>query len=278
MKKILVVVIAAVVLIAGLVGVKFWLTAKYENDLKAYLAKNEDKYAVQYDDFSLCLLNGTATLSQVRITDKATQEMHVIHEVHVGNFDADHEVPHSMDLSIQGLEIRFEDLDDKGTSLVELGYKSPLLVNFGMAYEWDESDKVIDVTELSFSGDEMGELKADFRFGNVNLNVEKPEMAAFAMTFDSFGLRYEDQGLFAKAIAKDAEAMRKAIAEVDTAITTSTDPLATEALKALRDFLKNPKEIFITAKPEQPVPLMGLIMGFSDPAALIKMLNLKIEG
>lgn len=203
-------------------------------------------------------------------------------------------VPTKLSLKLDNVVAPLEGLgpnNDVAEILVKLGYKQAVL-NGTVDMAWNEATQELQILPSQVTVNDMGILNLSATVGGVPRQfIEDPEKgAAYAagMTFNEASISFEDKSItnrFVEMTAKnaggDAAAVRKqfgAVARGPLAILQKPD-FADQVGLVVDNFLANPGTLTITAKPPQPMPIVGIaLMSKQSPGALVDALNVQIAG
>ena len=109
-------------------------------------------------------------------------------------------------------------------------------------------------------------------------------MALSLISIDVAELRYNDHSFFNKLVGSDQSQkiqpsvafIQEAVRGIDHAIEKENSLPTKRTLVLLKDFMTAPDKIYISAKPDQPVPLVRLIW-VKSLKDLIELLQINIE-
>lgn len=203
-------------------------------------------------------------------------------------------IPTKLSLKLDNVIAPLEGLDrsnDVAEILVKMGYKQAVL-NGTIDMVWTEATQELAILPSQIRINDMGVLNISGTVGNVPRQfIEDPEKgAAFAagMTFKEAQISFEDQSLTnrfvemtAKSSGGDVAAVRQqfgALAKGPLAILQKPD-FASKVGTIVDNFLANPGTVTVTAKPAQPLPLVGFaIMAQQAPGNFVDALNIQVSG
>lgn len=213
----------------------------------------------------------------------------------LGDYAGD--VPHSIDLAVEGLVVDPKTVDEKAGSVASditaLGYDT-IELNFYAAGNLDPKTEELSIDEITIDGTDMGTLTLSGVLGGLSDEVLKslansePSFDALSkVTVKEAGLYYGDASLTGRIIAEQA---KKAGEEPDALVNQLTGalPLVLMAIDnpdfqkmvtdAVTTFLKEPRNISITASPETPITLMDLVAtAQTAPQTLPDMLKAEVQ-
>lgn len=195
-------------------------------------------------------------------------------------------------------------------AFASMGYQT-LTGAFKMAVGWEAEGGKLDVSEYSFTLDDVGRLAMSMQIAGYTTELMKgmqqaqelaaanpdPQAAQQAMGFAMLGLaqqlsfvnasiRFEDQSLTSKALAYAGEQQGISGEQMAQAIKGML-PLMLGQLRipalqqqisaAANIYLDNPGSITLTANPTKPVSLPVIMgAGMGDPKALVDLLNVEV--
>ena len=192
----------------------------------------------------------------------------------LGDFAND--IPHSVDLSIEGMNLDPASLDDTGSTAAQLkaiGYDKLELSFYGSG-SLDQSNGNLTIEEITIDGTDIGSLTLSGELSGVTDDILKslgknemtPEIAG-KVNVKSASLYYGDASLAGRLIAMQAKAAGQEPGAFVDQITGAL-PLMLSMIgnpgfqdklaKGATTFLKDPKNLQISAAPEKPLSLIEL--------------------
>ncbi|MEP3630690.1 MAG: hypothetical protein ABJN04_11870, partial [Hyphomicrobiales bacterium] len=175
--------------------------------------------------------------------------------------------------------------------LFNMGYKKAVL-NGTIDMAWTEATKELEILPSQIRINDLGVLNLSAKMGNVPRQfIEDPQdgaALALGATFKEVEISFEDQSFtnrFVEKTAKesggDAATVRQqfsAIAKGPLAIFQRPE-FAEMVGTVVDNFLANPGKITVTAKPSEPIALVGFaVMAQQAPGNVIDALNIKVSG
>ena len=206
------------------------------------------------------------------------------------------DMPRSISVAIEGLEVDPASLDDTGEGAAQLkayGYDKLTLGIFG-AGSWDAAAGTLTFDELTVEGAEAGVITLSAVLGGVTEDVmaklqqpSPPPELMQQITLQEAAVVYVDDSLAGRVLdvqAKSMGAAREAFVEQ----LTGALPLMLMALQnpgfqdqvatAVGAFLKDPKNLTISVAPEPPLSIMDIMMQSQmAPQTLPDTLKAEIE-
>ncbi|SCM75163.1 exported hypothetical protein [uncultured Pleomorphomonas sp.] len=187
------------------------------------------------------------------------------------------DVPHAIDLSVEGIDVDPAAVDTSGqfaSQLKAMGYDKLTLGFYGSG-SLDEATGDLVVNEITVDGTDLGTVTLAGTFGGLTTDVVKelkqpnpPQDALGKVTLKEASVFYGDASLAGRLIAQQAKQMGQEpvtfIGQITGALplllsTIGNQPFQDKLADGLTTFLKDPKNLTITAKPATPVPLMELL-------------------
>lgn len=204
------------------------------------------------------------------------------------------DVPRNATVAVEGMDIDVANSPDDptGGQLKALGYDRVTVNLFGGG-TWDDAAGSMSLDELTVDIDNVGSLTLTGTFGGftpeVIAELQKPEPSPDLMqkiTVEDASVSFTDNSVTGKVLDMQAGQMgtdRAAFVEQITAalplmLSAVGNPGFQEKLAtAATAFLKDPKNISITASPASPVDLMTLMMtGQTEPQKLPDILGAEV--
>lgn len=186
------------------------------------------------------------------------------------------DVPHAIDLSVEGIEVDPAAVDEGGDfakQLKAMGYDKLTLGFFGSG-SLDEATGDLQITEITIDGADLGTVTLAGIFGGLTTDVIKqlkqpsPSPEAFgSVTLKQASVYYGDASLAGRIIAQQAKQMGQEpaafVGQITGALpllltTIGNQPFQDKLAQGVTTFLKDPKNLTITAKPATPIALMEL--------------------
>ncbi len=179
------------------------------------------------------------------------------------------------------------------------------------AFSWNLGDGRLSVNEASLTLNNIGKIDVTFELSGYTLALIKQlqdankslaeldsssseyqarslQMLMGAVTqlsFDSFGLRFDDDSISDKALTmltKEKGMSRQDMIDTANAMLPAVmaDVASPEFIKqvvdAVSSFLENPQSIEVNANPEAPLPFLTIMAAAKDPSAILDMLNVSV--
>ena len=186
------------------------------------------------------------------------------------------DVPHAIDVSVEGIEIDPAAVDASGqfaSQLKAMGYDKLTLGFYGSG-ALDEATGDLQITEITVDGTDLGTLTLAGTFGGLTTDAIKqlrqpsPSPEAFGkVTLKQASVYYGDASLAGRIIAQQAKQMGQEPAAFVGQITGAlplllsaigNQPFQDKLAEGVTTFLKDPKNLTITTKPATPISLMEL--------------------
>ena len=193
----------------------------------------------------------------------------------LSDFAAD--VPHAIDISVEGIEVDPAAVDAGGqlaTQLKAMGYDKLTLGFYGSG-SLDEASGDLALNEITIAGTDLGTITVAGTFGGLTTDVIKelkqpnpPQDALGKVTLKQASVYYGDASLAGRIIAEQAKQMGQEPAAFVSQITGAlplllsaigNQPFQDKLSQGLTTFLKDPKNLTITAKPANPIALMEIL-------------------
>ena len=169
-----------------------------------------------------------------------------------------------------------------------------LSANAELGLDYDREKGLLDLKSLSFKAKDMCDIDLGFKAGGVEISslyVNQMDQKDLERILDQAGLadlrfHYKDKSLAQKLLKKLAEQQGsspeslKANAQMLLMFAYSffgRDSKGAELVDGVIKFVKDPKELCLTAKPKAPVSLKMLQKQAGDPNRIVELLNLQIK-
>ena len=201
-------------------------------------------------------------------------------------------IPASLTFNVSGITMAVNQLDDPKAqeTFKQLGYEK-VVADLGFDYNWDAEKKQLNLKKLSLGGPDMGTLSLSLSLDGVDLaaikNVNDLMGLMGTLMFTNAELSYTDASLMERVLkmvaamqGTDPETMRQGLIQQLSAMQQMMDPTpeGQKMAESLVAFIKEPKSLLISAKPEAPVPAMMLVgQAQTQPMELAKSLNLTLS-
>jgi len=188
------------------------------------------------------------------------------------------DVPHAIDISVEGIAVDPASVDDSGQfagQLKAMGYDKLTLGFYGSG-SLDETSGDLVINEITIDGTDLGTVTLTGTFGGLNADTIKqlkqknpPEEALSKVTLKQASVYYGDASLAGRIIALQAKQMGQEPAAFVSQITgalplvlsvVGNQPFQDKLAGGLTTFLKDPKNLTITAKPAAPIALLDLVV------------------
>ena len=203
-------------------------------------------------------------------------------------------IPTNFRIGLQNLTMALpsSSTDDAIKELVALGYKN-IDVSLLAAATWSEAASEIALSEVSFQGQEMGNISLTGRIGNVGRDLFNADTAIATVALvgakaKALDLTVENKGLFERYLAKSAkeqkttpESLRRtyaaAAAFVVPAMIGSSEQ-AQALSQAIARFIAKPGKLSVNATPKDPSGLgIAEAVVLPEPKAILEKLNVSAK-
>ena len=207
-------------------------------------------------------------------------------------------IPKTGTMSVQGIVINKDALDNEGKQALERFGYSEITLSLETAGKWDPDSGTVDVEKIKLSGDNVGTLTIGGTFGGFTKevveklqNTEDPQMAMQALqggSIQGLSIRIDNDSIVDRALAAQGKEMGGLDANAVAQQFSAALPLMLTALQnkdfekmvaeKAGTFLRERKSIEAVAKPAQPVPfaqIMGAAM--MAPQTLPNVLGVQLS-
>lgn len=210
--------------------------------------------------------------------------------VDLSNFVDD--VPHAVDISIEGITFDPASVDEAGQfagQLKTMGYDKLTLGFYGSG-SLDETSGDLDLSEITIDGTDLGTVTLSGTFGGFTADVikelqkqEPPSDVISKLTLKNASVYYGDASLAGRIIAMQAKQMGQEPAAFVSQITGAlplllspigNPPFQDKLAQGVTTFLKDPKNLTVTVEPATPIGLMDLfVKSQTEPQTLPDVLK-----
>lgn len=170
----------------------------------------------------------------------------------------------------------------------KLGYDG-VSFDMEMRFDWKSDTGAFALETFKITGKDMGVFSLAFVLGGLDYDTAASG-DAFALLdtlrIESLDVRYDDNSLVGR-VMKAAAADQGGDPEMIKAMIltmldeqrrqVSKNPIAVDAIKGLKSFVEQPKNISLALRPNEPVGYEDFMDEDQDPAALARLLGVKIE-
>lgn len=293
MKKLAIAGLGVGILAVGLyVGANLYGTKVAEAKVNKLIdSMEEDNLAVEYKDISFKPLAQDVHLKGITITSTDDSTEVNIEKMIIREIDEKSDVPTVLDMSMQGLLVDVKQPEQLvSTSFFqEAGYPTDLKFDIDTKYQYDPTNREINIETFQVSADQVGDLSVNMKLGNVDLKgLESPKATSTNRDpiFHEFEITYRDHSFAEKFLAYMADEEGISVDQLKTQMTTqltqasqffisADNELATKAVSEAVAFIKDPKGFSISANPEEPLQLERLIA--ENPDNWADVLNIEIK-
>lgn len=289
MKKIAGIVFVGILigLAAAYYGAKSHATGVAEKRVNRAIAKAANFADIDYRKLEVNIFSKEARILDVLIYPVTIQNKITIKEIVIRDFDVESDIPSSMSLLINGLEMDLDSIVDNAPAIRDLGYEGIALFNLHVDYVYDRDLKNLHIERLALGAEDAGEININLHLSNINLSPMGMVGLIFTypqVMFHKAGMEYRDASLmdriFTLEAKKEGESLQELkqylINEINRQIEEQDDEFIKKTLMEIEKFIRKPKSLSVTAIPSRPHPL-GRIMRVDDSEDLIKLLNIQIK-
>lgn len=261
---------------------------KPEDKVKALQKMLPGDVDLKYGSVTTGSTAGSVVVKDVVITSKpaapgAQPQTVKIAEIELREYDEKNAKPQYADVTLRGVEIPLDASDQK--DLTAMGYNKVVL-DFTYKFRFDQPASMLTISEIRIDGTDMGSLSIQLQLGgipSIDWSDDKAMQMMMGATIVGATVRYKDSSLIERALKKESaeknipvETLRaQKIAEVKAEEDKEPSVAGKAAYAAFRKFMEKPGTITITAKPKQPVPLMGM-MAIKDFGQAAEMFGLAV--
>jgi hypothetical protein len=273
--------------IALIIGTKVVVSRAAAQELNKAIADVSDYVDIDYQKVDVSLLGRGTTVKDVVITPAASGNALRVDEMTLYKYKDQDNVPTYLSMAVKGIALDETALGENAEMFSELGYDKQLSANIITEYEYEADDKTVELKQLKFGADQVGDMEVTLELGNIALDQAAMQSFPFSLLgaqFEGAKITYKDDSfverLFETTAAAEGisveEAKAEAIAGLEDEVANSEAPLSPEFVEEMKDFIEDPDSFSITFDPEQPVPLTAL-MTIGGPEDLVELLNVQFE-
>ncbi|MGE0737462.1 MAG: hypothetical protein AB7G15_14330 [Alphaproteobacteria bacterium] len=262
---------------------------KPEDKIKALQKMLPGEIDLKYGSVAAGATPGSVIVKDVVITQKPNpaqpkaEQPIKIAEIEMREYDEKNAKPQFADISLRGVQVPLDDSDQK--DLKAMGY-TQVVLDFTYKFRFDQPNTTLTISEIRIDGIEMGSLSIQLTLGgipSIDWSDEKSMQMMMGATVVSATIKYKDMSLIERALKKDAadkkitvDALRaQKLAEVKAEEDKEPSAAGKAAYAAFRKFMEKPGTITISAKPKQPVPIMG-VMAVKDFGQAAELFGLTV--
>ncbi len=280
--------IVFIVLIAVVVGVKlFYIDRVAQKEIEEHLEEMDSFVNISYDRASVDVVGWNTRLKNVTISPAGTDATTKVRDVIIYDVDEEREIPAYLHVAFKGfdVEVNRDNFGKGAEDLNRMGYEK-IEGQIEIDYQYDLEKKAFHLKTFRVGADDVGEVAAEIHISNVDLYAQDLFSLLFALPkilLHRAELRYEDDSFVRRLQKLTAEQQGKTVDELveemtqtlDQEIENEENKFTKAALKAIKEFVKDPDEIKIVISPKEPVSA-GKIQK-TKPKALPELLNIKIK-
>lgn len=278
---------AAVIVGGGLVGYQAYVEQQAEQRIEAAVRELPPNVKVEYGEVEVGLLGQDLAVKDVQLVIGDGNPIRIA-EIQLLDVDPDHEPPNFLHAKALGIRQDLAAMDDQQAAMLrKLGYEQ-IQGSYEVHYHYEPQTKVFNLKELRGELENMGSLA--LRVQLENFELENPAVAAGTefpeFSVDELVLSYRDDSLLRRVIEQgaqergvtEAEFVENVLQDIDAQTAGLQDPFFVKVRDTLKEFIRNPGTLTVTANPPQPVPVMEIVASaMVRPADLPQELNLDIS-
>ncbi len=291
------VIIASVGIILILIAAFLGLTYYLEQTIRKEIARGVDETAaiekIEYKGLRIDLLRLDLRIHSIKLHSTDSKDEIIIDEVTIYDFDNKNRIPRHMHIEMRGININanHELLINIYPYLKDMGYTN-IKADLQCVYAYDMIEKGLIIKSFKIDAQKVGNVDLSSRLINLDITKIPSDLENFTLwhligalpaAIAGAELTFEDDSLVKRLYKMKAEQqnqsidqyLHESINQIDKAIGKTKTEKTQKALKAIRDFMKNPVEIKAIIKPEQPVPFLRFLW-VKNPMDLIELLQVEI--
>ncbi|WP_419785646.1 hypothetical protein [Pseudodesulfovibrio sp.] len=265
-------------------GLKWYVNYEVNRELRRAVAE-VDGLALQWDGLSVSILHPAVTLEGVAGV-LPTGDSFTADQIRVTSFDQRNTIPHYA--TAEAIGVRMDQAPGlhhwwPGLAKPVEGQENPC--NLSLDYTYDPGNKKLMIKKASMESSELGRIELACTLTGLDLADPRPEQIV-GLRIAGAKVRFIEGALVesmlrdtACALNSDTEQVRCQICDELTALADYADgnqnPEAADALRGFEQFVRKPRVVTITARPDEPVPVPYFFMG-RDLCDNIRLLNLSV--
>lgn len=239
-----------------------------------------------YTDLSVDIFDHTVTLDDVEATWPGGQSF-LAEEVAILKFDQKNEVPHFIQAEAHGAVISATRANlGEYADMLRLIDVTALHGDLAFDYEFNPANKALTFNALTINDRTLGDLTLSGVLNNIDITDVRPEqtvglkLGAADLTFTDRQLVERVLAVIGKSVGMDVNATRIQFGEEIRGMADYAEKIgnvqAAATFRALRSFVREPGTLTVSARPEEPAPLLYLFMG-RDIYDNLRLLNLSVK-
>ncbi|WP_285907390.1 hypothetical protein [Pseudodesulfovibrio pelocollis] len=226
---------------------------------------------VSYDDISVRFSDQSVILEGVEAALPGGQRVSA-DEVRFSSFDQKNPVPHFAAAQARGVLMRVTpaNFGTWAAPLLSMGVRE-VRGDLAVDYAYAPASQALTVRTLSLSAPELGEVSLTGTVDRLDLDQLRVEKL-LGLRLVNVDLIYEDHAMVTMLLRSSArllgispdEARQRILAEISTMARYSAregNGVAERALLGLAEFVAEPGRVVVSARPDEPVPVLYFFMG-----------------
>lgn len=278
--------ISIALILAFYIALKSFADKKAESLLEEAFKKSALYADISYQDVFVNLIGLNTHIKGITIAPVDSENKTIIDQIVVYDVDRKNNFPRHLKIALHGIHI------DRSSGIweyfQELGFDDKeIRIDVDLEYVYKTEEKSFYVHRLTYGAPKIGELSLNLHISNIDLDSD-----SLFLTSSSFldilihkaELRYKDNSLVEKFLKMKAtdegKNMRKYVQgildEMDRTIEESEDTFYISFLKTFKDFVQNPRIIFIRIEPDEPLTLERLL-DIQELDEAVNLLNISVS-
>jgi uncharacterized protein (DUF2267 family) len=281
--------ILALVLILAFAGLKYHANQKAEKEIDGSIERLSAYADIGYENLSVQLLRPKIHIYDMTFMPVIFREKIRIDEVVL--YERENNGPEEISVEMNGIHLDFSQpyFHNIRALIQRLGYHD-VRADLGCSFAYNRNVHELCVKRLALSAENAGEIRVKLHLINLDLPSRQFNMATIlyfmttlpGVSITEAEIRYKDDSFVERLYRVGAENKRQSpesftsevIERINQEIQKGQHSSIQNALKSIRDFLKNPDEITLRIKPEKPVSFRRL-QRVAGPKELFDVLNVK---
>jgi hypothetical protein len=288
-----VIVMVVVLLFFGYYYLQKRIDNRFRQKLDSAIIEISPFVGIHYEKIHVDFIGRKTKIQGIRVVPIDTNEKISIDELVINKCDIENNLPVRTNLELKGVHLSADGnlLKTITPYLFYMGYKD-IVADFELAYTLDVKRHTFDIHNLTLEAGNVGALKLVLNLNNFDFtkilseveNISGMAAACSLISIDTAELRYNDYSFFKKLVGSpqnqqiqtSIDFIHEAVRGIDHAIEKESSLPTKRTLVLLKDFMTTPDKIYISAKPDQPVPLVRLIW-IKSLKDLIGLFQINIE-
>ncbi len=157
--------ILIVILVAGYIGVKAYVTSAAEERVNRAIAGMAGFVDVDYKKVSVDLFGSTVHIRKVSISPVGEKEKAYINDIAIHDVDHKNKIPLYLHVAMNGIAVDTDSFGDSAKELKALGYDN-VNAHMELDYKYDKDEKTFNLNTFRSGAEDMGTVDLKFHVSN----------------------------------------------------------------------------------------------------------------